>query len=222
MFRFMNYDKPGKGIDPNAPKKRPFFFFLELYVRKLFTVMQMNVVFLLCCIPIITIGPAIAGMTHIFREVSQERPIFIWTDFRKAMKQHFKQGFFVSLINVILWFMLVLDGLILYSRPSIFTMIILGLLGIIAIVFLMMQIYIYPLMITKKYTVLEIYKNAFLLALSQIYQTLGILVIIALLFWGLYSVPFLSLFLLAFFYFATVNFISVFYADRILKKYNMR
>ncbi len=222
MFRFINYDKPGKGIDPNAPKKRPFFFFLELYFRKLFTIMQMNVVFLLCCIPIITIGPATAGMTHIFREVSQERPVFIWTDFRQAMKRHFKQGFWVWLINALLWFMLALDGLILYSRPSVFTMIILGLLGIIAIVFLMMQIYIYPLLITGKYTILDIYKNAFLLALSRIYQTLGILAIIVLLFWGLYSVPFLSLFLLAFFYFATVSFVSVFFADRILKKYNIR
>ncbi len=222
MFRFINYDKPGKGIDPNAPKKKPFFFFFELYFRKLFTIMQMNVMFLLCCIPIITIGPATAGMTHIFREVSEERPIFIWTDFRKAMKQHFKQGFLIWLINLILWVFLLLDGLILYSRPSIFTMIILGLLGIIAIVFLMMQIYLHPLMITGKFTVLEIYKNAFLLALSKIYQTLGILIAIVLVSWVLYSIEILSLFLLAFFYFATVNFISVFYADQVLKQYHLR
>ncbi|MBE7042088.1 MAG: DUF624 domain-containing protein [Ruminococcaceae bacterium] len=222
MFRFINYEKPGKGIDPNAPKKRPFFLFLELFCRKLFTIMQMNVVYLICCIPIITIGPATAAMTFIFREVSEERPIFLWNDFRKAMKRHFKQGFFVGLINAILWFMLILDGLILYSRLSVFTMIILGLLGIISIVFLMMQIYLYPLLITGRYTVLDIYKNAFLLALSKIYQTLGILFIIGLVSWALYSVAFLSLFLLAFFYFATVNFISVFFADRILKQFNMR
>lgn len=222
MFRFINYDKPGKGIDPNAPKKRPFFLFLELFFRKLFPIMQMNVMYLLCCIPIFTIGPATAGMTYIFREISEERPVFIWTDFRKAMKQHFKQGFLVWLIHLVLWLFLLLDAFILYSQPSVITMILLGLLGIIIIVFLMMQIYIHPLMITGRYTVLEIYKNAFLLALSNIYQSLGILVIIGLLFWGLYSVPFLSLFLLAFFYFATVNFISVFYADRVLKKYGMR
>lgn len=222
MFRFMNFDKPGKGIDPNAPKKKPFFLFFELYFRKLFTVMQMNVIYLLCCIPIITIGPATAGMTHIFREVSEERPCFIWTDFRKAMKQHFKQGFLVWLINTILWFMLCLDGLILYSRPTLFTMIILGLLGIIAIVFLMMQIYLHPLMITGKYTVLDIYKNAFMLSMSRIYQTLGILVAIVLVFCIVYALKMFSLFLLAFFFFATVNFISVFYADRVLKKYGMR
>ena len=222
MFRFVNYDKPGKGIEPDAPKKRPFFLFLELFFRKLFTIMQMNVVYLICCIPIFTIGPATAGMTHIFREISEERPIFIWNDFRKAMKTHFKQGFLVWLINMVLWSFLLLDAFILYSQPSVITMILLGLLGIIVIVFSMMQLYLYPLLITGRYTVLDIYKNAFLLALSKIYQTLGILVIIALVSWGLYSVPFLSLFLLAFFYFATVNFISVFYADRILKQFNMR
>lgn len=222
MFHFFNYDKPGKGIDPNAPKKRPFFLFFELYFRKLFLMMQMNVVYLFCCIPIITIGPATAGMVRVFRDVAEERPGFVWTDFRKAMKTHFKQGFLIWLVNLILWAMLLLDGLILYSRPSVFTMIILGLLGIIAIVFLMMQLFLYPLAVTGRYTVLEIYKNAFLLSLSHIYQTLGILVCIGLITWVLYSIQTLSLFLLAFFYFSTISFLSVFYADRVLKKHGLR
>lgn len=221
MFRFVNYDKPGKGIDPNAPKKRPFFLFLELLCRKYFTVMQMNLIYLLCCIPIVTVGPATAGMTHIFREVSEERPIFLWNDFKKAMKRHFKQGFFVWLINTVLWFFLVLDGLILYSKPSVLTVIVLGLLCIIGILFCMMHVYLYPLLITGRYTVLEIYKNAFLLTMSRIYQTLGILLVIGLISWVLYSVAFLSLFFLIFFYFAMVCFVSVFYANRVLKKYDM-
>lgn len=219
MFRFINYDKPGKGIDPDAPKKKPFFLFLELYFRKLFPLMQLNVIYWFCCIPIITIGPATAGMTYILREFSEERPVFLWTDFKKHMKQNFKQGFLVWLINVILWFLLILDGLIFYSRPSVFSVIMLALLGIVAIVFAMMQLYLYPLMISYRYTVLDLYKNAFLLAMGRIYWNLAILVVIGLLSWVLYSIAFLSLFLLAFFYFSTISFVSVFYANRVLKKY---
>lgn len=219
MFRFINYDKPGKGIDPDAPKKKPLFLFFELYFRKLFSLMQLNVIYLFCCIPLFTIGPATAGMTYILREFSEQRPVFLWADFKKNMKKNFKQGFLVWLINVILWFFLILDGLIFYSRPSVFSMIMLSLLGIIAIVFAMMQLYLYPLMISYQYTVLELFKNAFLLAMGRIYNNLAILAVIALISWGLYSLAFLSLFLLAFFYFTTISFISVFYANSVLKKY---
>lgn len=219
MFRFVHYDKPGKGIDPDGPKKRPLFLFLELYFRKLFSLMQLNVIYLFCCLPIFTIGPATAGMTYILREFSEERPVFLWSDFKKNMKKNFKQGFFVWLINVVLWFLLILDGLIFYTRPSIFSVIMLALLAIIAIVFAMMQLYLYPLMISYQYTLLELYKNAFLLAMSRIYWNLAILAVIALVSWALYSVAFLSLFLLAFFYFSTVGFISVFYAGRMMKKF---
>ena len=219
MFRFVHYDKPGKGIDPDGPKKRPLFLFLELYFRKLFSLMQLNVIYLFCCLPIFTIGPATAGMTYILREFSEERPVFLWSDFKKNMKENFKQGFFVWLINVVLWFLLILDGLIFYTRPSIFSVIMLALLAIIAIVFAMMQLYLYPLMISYQYTVLELYKNAFLLAMRRIYWNLAILAVIALVSWALYSVAFLSLFLLAFFYFSTIGFISVFYASRMMKKF---
>ena len=219
MFRFVHYDKPGKGIDPDGPKKRPLFLFFELYFIKLFSLMQLNVIYLFCCLPIFTIGPATAGMTYILREFSEERPVFLWSDFKKNMKENFKQGFFVWLINVVLWFLLILDGLIFYTRPSIFSVIMLALLAIIAIVFAMMQLYLYPLMISYQYTVLELYKNAFLLAMRRIYWNLAILAVIALVSWALYSVAFLSLFLLAFFYFSTIGFISVFYASRMMKKF---
>lgn len=218
MFRWINYDRSGKGIDPNAPKKKPFFQFFELYFRKFFSLMQLNLMFLVCCIPIFTIGPATAGMTGILRNFSEEKPVFLWADFKKTMKRNFKQGFLVWLINLFLWLLLGIDGLLLYTRPSVFSMIVLGLLGIIAIVFAMMQLYLYPLMVSYQYTILDLYKNAFLLALGHIYGNLLILAAVFLISWAVYALPMLSLFLLAFLYFSTIAFLSVFYAQSVLKK----
>ncbi len=46
-----NYDKPGKGIDKNEPKKKPFFLFFEIFFRKIWKMSQISMLYTLCCIP---------------------------------------------------------------------------------------------------------------------------------------------------------------------------
>lgn len=67
FFGLFNYSKPGPGVDKNGPKKKRFFLFFELYFRKFWKMIELNLLFLVCCIPIVTIGPAIAGMTYVLR-----------------------------------------------------------------------------------------------------------------------------------------------------------
>lgn len=55
MGLFNNYDKPGKGIDKDAPKKKGIFLYFELLWRKLGLLVKSNMLYFLVSIPVILI-----------------------------------------------------------------------------------------------------------------------------------------------------------------------
>jgi uncharacterized membrane protein YesL len=52
----------------------------------------LNVLYLLACVPIITIGPATAAMNYVCRNFSQGKPVSFFTDFIEKCKEYFKKG----------------------------------------------------------------------------------------------------------------------------------
>lgn len=60
FFGLFNYSKPVRVSIRMGLKKKRFFLFFELYFRKFWKMIELNLLFLVCCIPIVTIGPAIA------------------------------------------------------------------------------------------------------------------------------------------------------------------
>ncbi|WP_077534589.1 YesL family protein [Massiliimalia massiliensis] len=101
FFGLFDYTKPGKGVDKNGPQKKRFFHFFELYFRKFWKLITLNLIYILFCIPIVTIGPATAAMTYILKNYTMERPVFLWSDFLEAFKKNWKQGFVMGLIDLV-------------------------------------------------------------------------------------------------------------------------
>lgn len=50
-FLFPSFDKPGKGIDPDAPQKRAFFRFFDIFFRKFWHFVRANLLYSLALIP---------------------------------------------------------------------------------------------------------------------------------------------------------------------------
>ena len=96
-----NYSKPGPGVDKDGPKKKRFFYFFELYGRKFWKLLELNLPYVLCCIPIVTIGPATCGLVYILRNFANEKPVFMVSDFFDAFKSNFKQGFVLGILDIL-------------------------------------------------------------------------------------------------------------------------
>ena len=78
-----------------TPHEKPGFIkYTGVYLRHFWELLRLNLLYIIACIPIITIGPATAAMTKLCRNYYQERHVYIWTDFWKAFKDNFKQGMF--------------------------------------------------------------------------------------------------------------------------------
>lgn len=166
FFGLFNYSKPGPGVDKNAPKKKRFFLFFELYFRKFWKLIQLNLLFLVCCIPIVTIGPAICGMTYVLRNYANEKPTFLLSDFWDAFKSNWKQGFALWLIFTIIS---VVAGTSFFwyfvnSATSWAMLIPYGLCILFCLIFLFVQFYAYLMAITVELKLRYILKNCLIFA----------------------------------------------------------
>jgi uncharacterized membrane protein YesL len=150
-------------------------------------VMAFPVMIFLMAVPVITVGPAQAGLSYLMKCYSYELPTFIWSDFKDKMKENFKQGLIISLINLFAVVFLIVD-LYLYGRltngEGILMPIANGLMIVIFVLFLMMSMYIYPMMVGYSLKLKDLYKNALLFAFARFLPNLGVLLLCFLLIMG--------------------------------------
>lgn len=182
-FFSVNYNKPGPGIEKDAPKKKGLALFFDIYLRAFWELLKLNFIFILFCIPIVTIGPACAGMSRVTMLMMREKPFFVWGDFWKGFKGEFKQSFLAGIISLLLVAGLTM-GVRFYlaaaeQNPVMYAAwFILLVVGFMAC---MSFIYIYPLIVTVALPFVTLCKNAMLLSIVCLKQSLPAIIAIFLL-----------------------------------------
>ncbi len=167
LFGLNDYTKAGPGIAKNAPKKKPFFEFFELYFRKFWKLLELNLLTVLFCIPVVTIGPAIAGMTRVLRNYRLEKNAFIFHDFWKGFSGNLKQSIPIGLLDI-LFAVSAYAALqvypAMYKNSGSIIYIILCVISIsFALTLLMMNFYIFPMIVATDLSLANIIKNSFFL-----------------------------------------------------------
>ncbi len=92
MFFRQDYSTPGPGIDPDAPEKTGMARFGEILQLECVTLVKLNLLFLLTCLPLVTIPPAVYAMTYVVRRMVLDRVVLCGHHYFTA----FRKGFFVS------------------------------------------------------------------------------------------------------------------------------
>ena len=126
--------------------------------------------FLLMIICLMIAGPATAAMTYIVRNWSRDEHAWVWSDFKDAWKENWKQGLIMMLINSVLLLVLYVN-LQFYGAmvaENILFMILYYMMYIIAIVIGMMNMFIFPMMVTYRLSLKQIIKNAFILTMVKL------------------------------------------------------
>jgi len=173
------------------------------------------------CLPMITVGPAQAGMTYILRNFSREEHAFLWSDFIEHAKKNFKQSMIVGSINlfitvlviVLINFYFSLPGSLLITAAS-------TILIVVFVIFMMMSMYIYPMMVTFNLTIRQLYKNALSFAIMKLIPNLLILILCsALVIVSFYFNPIIGYILFFFITMALISFITNFYVYPKIDKY---
>lgn len=197
-----NYEQAGRGIAKDAPKKKSFFVFWELYFRYSWKLIKLNLLTFIFCIPIVTIGPAIAGMTRVLRNLSMDKNAYVFHDFWKGFTQNWKQALPVGIVDIV-FLISALLGLEIYPQMrdaaetggSIY--IVMCVISIsFALTIFMMNFYIFPMIVSTNLSLKNIVKNGFYLACLELKKNFITLVIVMAVIALLISMTFVTLFTL--------------------------
>jgi uncharacterized membrane protein YesL len=190
-----NYNRPGPGVNKDAPKKKAFFQFFELLFRKFWDLVKLNLLFsvpviimvvLICFLnvitkltfilvfPLVLIFPFVAGLTLVTRNYAREEHAFILSDFFSAVKSN--------------WVTFLINGIVCYAVYLIFYVSIsfysaqiksnnlfffpLIICIIISVLFLFAQYYVPVMMITFDLKLSQIYKNAMIFSIIGLWRNL--------------------------------------------------
>jgi uncharacterized membrane protein YesL len=218
FFGFFDYTKPGPGVPKNTPPKSGIVIFFEVFFRKFWNLVKINIMFcifnipailgavfasmfifqksigdeplidlltrfiigsVLLCIPVITVGPAQAGYTYILRNYSREEHAFVWWDFKDNALSNLKQSIIVCLIDYVIVIVMgiAINFYLSYEGGNLIMAAASGLIIMAFILFFMMHLYIYPMMVTFKLTIKQLYKNALLFSIMKFIPNLGIILL---------------------------------------------
>ncbi|MBE6918446.1 MAG: DUF624 domain-containing protein [Ruminococcaceae bacterium] len=139
-------------------QRKPGFFDyggqLWIFCQGLLTLIFTNIMFLLGCLPVVTIGSSLLALTEVTLDrirYGSEAPFSVFPDFWKAYKRHLRRGVPLSIALVLVFGALVLDFLWISSGQELFPGLF-GLMGAVTVILLMILSYYLPLLSTGKYS----------------------------------------------------------------------
>lgn len=187
FFGLFDYNKEGPGVDKNAPRKKGFIVFFEIYFRKFWKLICANLLYVLIALPMLTAGLAEVGLTYITRNFARQKHAFISGDFFDTIKKNWKQALPMGIINLlatllvgfsIYWYFSALGA----EDAGIFNYIAAAVSMSFYILFTFAKYYMSMLVITFKFKLKQIYKNSFILAVAGLKRNLLISLVLLLLY----------------------------------------
>ena len=166
FFGIGDYSRAGAGIAKNQNKGRLKLFFeiLETRIWKLF---WLNLIYVLVCIPIVTIGPATAGLFRVVKNYSIDKHAFVWQDFKQGFNENFFKAFVLGIIDIIAYTGIGC-GIVMYtgamaqssdSRSFFFLLLLAATLSA-GLTFTIMNYYMYLMMVSTNLTMTQIVSNS--------------------------------------------------------------
>ena len=154
-------------------------------------------------------SPTFAGLTYLCRNFSKQEHVFLVSDFFEHTKKNFKQSIIAGFImSAVLY--LYMTAFFYYWHSGMILLIVL--ISIIGIPLLFASFYVFPLIVTFKLSLVEIFKNSFLFSIINLPQNMLVFVLLtAIHLLLIFNVPFIFLILMIFLLIAfstyTINFI---------------
>ncbi len=205
----------GSGISKNAPKKKGFFRYMELFRAKFWKLIELNIFYTLFFIPLILavvcfilmlngalttstagiliaigvllfmilFGPATAGLMKVMRNFIVEKPTFMIHDFMRTFRAEFAHSSVVGFLDCLL-VCCVAASFYVYPRlaeqtGSKFYYIMLVITLSISLVVLLMNFYMFLMIVSTNLSLKNVVKNSFFLGIVCMKQNIITLLIVA-------------------------------------------
>lgn len=150
------------------------------FLNRMADMIILNILMIVCCIPIITAGAAFTAMHYVLLKMVRDEEGYLVRGFFKSFAQNFRQATLIWLLMLLIiavyvgdWFIFVYSGVV-FPR-----VLVIGVMAI-GIVILMVSMYVFPLLARFDNTIRKTINNAVLLAFANLPRTILMIVLYAL------------------------------------------
>lgn len=194
------------------------------FMGRVADLMILNILCILCCIPVITIGPAITAMFYITLKMVRNEESYVFRGFFHSFKQNFRQGVTIHLIMLAVGAVLLFD--LYFTRQmsgenQIYM--ILGYVFMVAIaLYLMIFTYIYPMLAKFYNSVKNTFRNALLVSIRHLPYTILMMAVTAAPVLLMFFIPQTAAYVLLFIFllgFSTIAYINSCFFVKIFDRY---
>ena len=164
------------------------FFSYDSKFGQLFTKLSygccLNVLWLVCCLPIVTIGASTTALYYTSFKIAKDEGSYITTMFFRSFKQNFKQATVIWLIMLATGAVIIADAVLLgrlratsTGTPAVIWTLLLAAIFGCMIIYVIVLVYIFPLLSIASNTTANMFKNAFLIGTHYLFVTLVVVFI---------------------------------------------
>lgn len=141
-------------------------------LSKVADLMILNLLTVLCCLPIITVGPALTALNYMSLKLVRNEDCYVVRGYFKSFKENFKQSTVIWLLMLFIAILLGMDFFILYGADGDGINGIMQILIFIAAFFwLCTALYVFPVLAKFQNTIRATLKNALLMSILQFPKT---------------------------------------------------
>lgn len=147
------------------------------FISKIFDLVILNLIYILSCIPVITIGASTSALYYVCLRMVRGDDPYIWQNFWKSFRQNFKQGTLLWLLCIFAFGFLGMDFYIINAKDTtLFAIIRVG-LWIVCLMLACIFFYLFPVVSHFICTTKQALQNAAKMAFGHLPYTLLLLLL---------------------------------------------
>ena len=143
------------------------------FVNKIVYSVYLNILWFICCIPVITIGASTTALFYVTLKISKNEEGSITKAFFHSFKENLRQGTVIWLILLAFGIILGIDGYVLYHMrfENVFWTLCTAVFCVAAAAYAIILMYIFPLLARFDNTIVAMFKNALFIGVRFLFCT---------------------------------------------------
>lgn len=148
----------------------------------------LNLLCIVCCIPIVTIGPAITAMFYVTLKMVRNEESYIVKGFFHSFKENLKQGIIINIIMLAAFIMLFFDISLVRGMEGTVYKALFYIFLVLLFLSMLVYLYVYPVLAKFYNTIKHTFVNAFLMSIRHLPYSF-LMIVINLLPFGILLIP---------------------------------
>ena len=143
------------------------------FINKIVYSVYLNILWFICCIPIVTIGASTTALFYVTLKISKNKEGSITKAFFHSFKENLRQGTVIWLILLAFGIILGIDGYVLYHMrfENVFWTLCTAVFCVAAAAYAIILMYIFPLLARFDNTIGAMFKNALFIGVRFLFCT---------------------------------------------------